>query len=80
MTYTSSQKATLGYPATDPGMPYTVQKIGGYVVHNISATYDLNEKSSVNFSIYNLLDKNYCEVYGYPMEGRAFTATFTQKF
>ncbi len=80
MTYTSSQKATLGYPATDPGMPYTVQKIGGYVVHNISATYDLNEKSSVNFSIYNLFDKNYCEVYGYPMEGRAFTATFTQKF
>ena len=80
MTYTSEQKATLGYPATDPGMPYTVQKIGGYVVHNISATYDLNEKSSVNFSIYNLFDKNYCEVYGYPMEGRAFTATFTQKF
>ena len=80
MTYTSEQKATLCYPATDPGMPYTVQKIGGYVVHNISATYDLNEKSSVNFSIYNLFDKNYCEVYGYPMEGRVFTATFTKKF
>ena len=80
MTYTSEQKATLGYPATDPSKPYSVQKIGGYVVHNLSATYDLNEKSSVNFSIYNLFDKNYCEVYGYPMEGRAFTATFTQKF
>lgn len=80
MTYTSKQKATLGYPVTDPTKPYSVQKIGGYVVHNLSATYDLNEKSSVNFSIYNLFDKNYCEVYGYPMEGRAFTATFTQKF
>ena len=80
MTYTSSQKATLGYPATDPGMPYTVQKIGGYVVHNISATYEFTKNSSVNFSVYNLFDKNYCEVYGYPMEGRAFTATFTQKF
>ncbi|MBR5486899.1 MAG: TonB-dependent receptor [Phascolarctobacterium sp.] len=80
MTYTSSQKATLGYPATKQGLPYEEKEIGGYVVHNLSATYDLNEKSSVNFSIYNLFDKNYCEVYGYPMEGRVFTATFTQKF
>lgn len=80
MTYTSEQKATLGYPVTDPTKPYSVQKIGGYLVHNLSATYDLNEKSSVNFSIYNLFDKDYCEIYGYPMEGRVFTATFTQKF
>ena len=80
ITYTSEQKATLGYPVTDPTKPYSVQKIGGYVVHNLSATYDLNEKSSVNFSIYNLFDKDYCEIYGYPMEGRIFTATFTQKF
>ena len=77
MTYTSSQKATLGYPtATDP----RVNEIGGYVVHNLSATYDLNQNASVNFSIYNLFDKEYCEIYGYPMEGRVFTATFTQKF
>ena len=80
MTYTSSQKATLGYPATKQGLPYEEKEIGGYVVHNLSATYDLTKNSSVNFSIYNLFDKNYCEVYGYPMEGRAFTATFTQKF
>ena len=79
MTYTSSQKATLGYPATDPANAPVVE-IGGYVVHNLSATYDLNEKSSVNFSICNLFDKEYCEIYGYPMEGRVFTATFTQKF
>ena len=56
------------------------KKIGGYVVHNLSATYDLNLNASVNFSIYNLFDKEYCEIYGYPMEGRVFTATFTQKF
>lgn len=80
MTYTSSQKATLGYPVTDPSKPYSVQKIGGYVVHNISATYDLTKNSSVNFSLYNIFDKDYCEIYGYPMEGRVFTATFTQKF
>lgn len=79
MTYTSSQKATLGYPATDPAT-YKVQEIGGYVVHNLSATYDLTKNSSVNFSLYNIFDKDYCEIYGYPMEGRVFTATFTQKF
>lgn len=79
MTYTSSQKATLGYPATDPAT-YKVQEIGGYVVHNLSATYDFAKNSSVNFSLYNIFDKEYCEIYGYPMEGRVFTATFTQKF
>ncbi len=79
MTYTSSQKATLGYPATDPAT-YKVQEIGGYVVHNLSATYDFAKNSSVNFSLYNIFDKEYCEIYGYPMEGRVFTATFTYKF
>lgn len=79
MTYTSSQKATLGYPATKPNNA-TVTEIGGYVIHNLSATYDFAKNSSVNFSIYNLFDKDYCEIYGYPMEGRVFTATFTQKF
>ena len=80
MTYTSSQKATLGYPATKPGEPYTEKEIGGYVVHNLSATYDFTKDSSLNFSLYNLFDKEYCEIYGYPMEGRVFTATFTQRF
>ncbi len=79
MTYTSSQKATLGYPATKPAN-YKEKEIGGYVVHNLSATYDFAKNSSVNFSVYNLFDKDYCEIYGYPMEGRVFTATFTQKF
>ncbi|MBR2139793.1 MAG: TonB-dependent receptor [Phascolarctobacterium sp.] len=79
MTYTSSQKATLGYPATDPAT-YKVQEIGGYVMHNLSATYDFAKNSSVNFSLYNIFDKEYCEIYGYPMEGRVFTATFTYKF
>lgn len=80
MTYTSSQKATLGYPATKQGLPYEEKEIGGYVVHNLSATYDFAKNSSVNFSLYNIFDKEYCEIYGYPMEGRVFTATFTYKF
>lgn len=79
MTYTSEQKATIVDPTSAP-LASKEEEIGGYVVHNLSATYDLNEKSSVNFSIYNLFDKDYCEIYGYHMEGRIFTATFTQKF
>lgn len=79
MTYTSSQKATLGYPATNPEK-YQVQEIGGYVIHNLSATYDFTKDTSLNLSVYNIFDKEYCEIYGYPMEGRIFTATLTQRF
>lgn len=79
MSYTSSQKATLGFPATNLEK-YQVQKIGGYVTHNISATYDFTPKNSLNLALYNIFDKEYCEIYGYPMEGRVFTATFTQRF
>ena len=79
MSYTSSQKATLGYPAANPNK-YQVQEIGGYVTHNLSATYDFTPKNSLNLALYNIFDNEYCEIYGYPMEGRVFTATFTQRF
>lgn len=79
MSYTSSQKATLGYPASDPDK-YEVNEIGGYVTHNISTTYDFTKETSLNLAVYNIFDKDYCEIYGYPMEGRFFTATFTQRF
>lgn len=79
MSYTSSQKATLGYPAANPNK-YQVQEIGGYVTHNLSATYDFTPKNSLNLALYNIFDKEYCEIYGYTMEGRVFTATFTQRF
>lgn len=79
MSYTSSQKATLGYPAANPNK-YQVQEIGGYVTHNLSATYDFTPKTSLNLAVYNIFDKEYCEIYGYPTEGRVFTATLTQRF
>lgn len=79
MSYTSSQKSTLGYPAANPNK-YQVQEIGGYVTHNLSATYDFTPKNSLNLALYNIFDKEYCEIYGYTMEGRVFTATFTQRF
>lgn len=79
MTYTSSQKATLGYPATKPNA-YQVQEIGGYVVHNLAAAYDFTKDTTLSIALYNIFDKEYCEIYGYPMEGRFFTATLTQRF
>lgn len=79
INYTSSQKATLGYPATNPEK-YQVQEIGSYITHNLSATYDFTKNTSLNLSLYNIFDKEYCEIYGYPMEGRVFAATLTQRF
>lgn len=79
MTITSSQNATTGYPVTNPAS-YTITRIGGYAVHNISITRDLWQGGSLNLSIKNLFDKNYSEVNGYPMEGRVYTMTFAQKF
>ena len=80
MTYTSEQKASVIVDPTEDNFDSQKEKIGGYVVHNVSATYDFATNASINFSIYNLFDKNYCEIYGYPMEGRVFTATLTYKF
>lgn len=79
MTYISSQKATLVSPSGN-SPKYQVQEIGGYVVHNLSATYDFTKDTSLNMALYNIFDKEYCEIYGYPMEGRVFTATLTQHF
>lgn len=79
MTYTSEQKATKFFPATKP-MDASIVQMGGYVVHNVSVTKDFSTNTSLNVSIYNLFDKNYSEIYGYPMEGRFYTAALTQKF
>lgn len=79
MTFTSNQSATLFFPSTKP-LNAKVINIGSYLIHNVSITKDLNKNESINISLYNIFDKNYCEIYGYPMEGRFYTATFTQKF
>lgn len=79
MTWTSSQKATKGFPSTKP-MKYVEETIGGYAVHNISLTRDFDTDTSLNFSVFNLFDKEYSEIAGYPMEGRVFTCSLTQRF
>jgi len=73
MDYTSDQTANFPYGTVD------VIRLGGYVVHNISATRNLNEDSSITLSIANLLDKEYAEQNGYPMQGRIFSADYRHK-
>lgn len=79
MTLTSSQNATTGYPVTNPSV-YKVTRLGGYAVHNLSVTRDLWQDGALNAAVHNLFDKNYSEVDGYPMEGRVYTITLSQRF
>ncbi len=53
--------------------------LGGYVVHNLSLTRNLDKNSSITVSVDNLLDKDYAEIHGYPMQGRIFSANYQLK-
>ena len=55
-------------------------KLGGAVVHNLSVTKNITDQVALNASVYNIFDKDYCEIYGYPMEGRWATLTLTTRF
>lgn len=79
MNYTGSQRAVYGYPAAKPTENRIVD-LGGYAVHNLSLSKKVNKRLTVNLTVYNLFDKSYCEIYGYPMEGRNFAMTCTNTF
>lgn len=77
MNYRSSRTAYI--PA---GSTYNADNeiyLGGYVVHNLSLTRNLNKNSSLTVSVDNLLDKDYAEIHGYPMQGRIFSANYQLK-
>ena len=57
-----------------------VMHIGGYMIHNIAVTRNLDEKSDVTLYVDNLFDKNYVEQYGYPMVGRLVSVAYKQRF
>lgn len=57
----------------------TIQ-IGGYTVHNIAVTRNLDDKRAVTMYVDNLFDKEYVEQYNYPMTGRLFSIAYNQKF
>ncbi|WP_027406544.1 TonB-dependent receptor [Anaerovibrio sp. RM50] len=79
MNYVGSQKAKYGYPYAAPGTTRIVD-LGGYAVHNISLTKEFDKQTSANFTVYNLFDKDYSEIYGYPMEGRTYVLSCSYNF
>ncbi|ORT99317.1 TonB-dependent receptor [Anaerovibrio sp. JC8] len=79
MNYVGSQKAMYGYPSAAP-METKIVELGGYAVHNISLTKEFDKQTSANLSVYNLFDKDYCEIYGYPMQGRTYALSCTYNF
>jgi outer membrane cobalamin receptor len=79
MNYVGSQKAKYGYPYAAPGTTRIVD-LGGYAVHNISLTKEFDKQTSANFTVYNLFDKDYSEIYGYPMNGRTYVLSCSYNF
>jgi len=79
MNYVGSQKAMYGYPSAGP-METKIVELGGYAVHNISLTKEFDKQTSANFTVYNLFDKDYSEIYGYPMEGRTYVLSCSYNF
>ena len=73
MDYTGSQMANYPY-----GSASSV-RMGGYVVHNIAATYALRENSLLTLSVNNVFDKQYSAQYGYPTSGRWFGVSLQHK-
>lgn len=74
INYTGRQSANYPY-----GSSSTVT-LGGYTVHNLAISRDIGKGTTLNVAIDNLLDKNYQEQYNYPMPGRVFGMSITQKF
>lgn len=79
MHYIGNQRAMYGYPSAGPAET-RIAELGGYAVHNISITKEFNKQTSANLSVYNLFDKNYSEIYGYPMNGRTYVLSCSYNF
>ena len=57
-----------------------LQKLGGYTVANLSITHPFNDDKEVSLFVDNLFNKQYSEVYGYPMQGTTYGFAYKQKF
>lgn len=71
--YTGRQTANYPYGST------SAVAIGGYVVHNLGITRELQKDSSITLSVENIFNKSYVEQYNYPMPGRVVSVSFNQK-
>ena len=75
INYTSEQTKQVGGWTANPN-PAT---IGGYAIHNLSVVRELDADRTLSLYVDNLLDKDYVEQYGYPMQGRSYYVSLTQK-
>ncbi len=55
-------------------------QLGAYTLANISAEYELQPGTSLNFTARNLFDRNYTLTDGFPEPGRSFTFGMKMKF
>ena len=59
---------------------YTYLKTGGFGLANLSASWAVTPKASVDFAVRNIFDRNVEVVAGYPEAGRTFFLTAQTKF
>lgn len=56
-----------------------VDTIGSYTIHNLAIVREVDKTRSIGFYVDNIFDKQYVEQIGYPMPGRAYYVSLTQK-
>lgn len=71
--YTGHQTANYPYGST------SVVAMGGYTVHSLAITREIQKDNSITVSVDNIFNKDYVEQYNYPMQGRVFGVSFNQK-
>lgn len=71
VNFVSSQKALYNNN--------TIREIGGYTTHNLAIVRELDKTRSVSLYVDNLFDKQYVEQIGYPLPGRSYYVSLTQK-
>ena len=54
-------------------------EIGGYTTHNLAVVRELDKSRTISLYVDNIFDKQYVEQIGYPMPGRSYYVSLTQK-
>ncbi len=54
-------------------------QIGGYTTHNLAIVRELDKTRTVSLYVDNIFDKQYVEQIGYPLPGRSYYVSLTQK-
>ncbi|XEQ91797.1 Vitamin B12 transporter BtuB [Sporomusa carbonis] len=68
VNYTGNQKASYGKVT-----------LSSYTIHNLAVVRELDPERTLSLYVDNLFDKDYVEQYGYPMQGRSYYVSLTQK-